>query len=106
MNKEALFAKAIKPIKIEVAPLGEVHIRELSYKGACEVASRHNPIDRSVFTLIYGLCDESGKLIFTPEDLNEIADSFSFATIQTIALEVSKITNVAPDKLVKSPAAC
>ncbi|MGL4765212.1 MAG: hypothetical protein ACRC2N_09330 [Aeromonas sp.] len=101
MMKHALF-NSVKPIKINLETLGqEVFIRELSYKGAIEVASCKNPIDRAVFTMIYGLCDEAGKLQFTPEDFDQIAETLSYAAIQEIAYEVSKITQVQPSKLVK-----
>lgn len=102
MNKSSLFALAIKPIKVNIPSLGqEIYIRELSYKGAVEVASRQNPIDRAVFTMIYSVCDAKGKLMFSTNDLEQIADTFSFATIQEIAVEVAKITKIDPSNTVK-----
>jgi hypothetical protein len=99
---KSLLLNAIKPIKVNIETLGvEVHIRELSYKGAIEVASCRNPIDRAVFTMIYGLCDQAGKLQFTTEDFDQIAETLSYAAIQEIAYEISKITKVQPSKLVK-----
>ncbi len=99
---KSLLLNAIKPVKVNIESLGhEVFIRELSYKGAIEVASCKNPIDRAVFTMVYGLCDESGKLEFVPEDFDAIAESLSYAAIQEIAYEISQITKVQPSKLVK-----
>ncbi|WP_429142512.1 hypothetical protein [Aeromonas veronii] len=99
---KSLLLNAIKPIKVKIQTLGhDVYIRELSYKGTIEVASCKNPIDRAVFTMIYGLCDEAGKLQFTVEDFDQIAETLSYAAIQEIAYEVSKITQVQPAKLVK-----
>lgn len=99
---KSILLNSVKPVKVKIDSLGqEVFIRELSYKGAIEVASCKNPIDRAVYTMIFGLCDEAGKLEFTVEDFDQIAETLSYAAIQEIAFEVSKITNVQPSKLVK-----
>ncbi|MFL1802341.1 hypothetical protein ACJW8F_13250 [Plesiomonas shigelloides] len=103
MNRKDFIAKlGIKPIKVHIQSLNDdVYIRALSYKGAVAVATCTNPIDRAVTTVINSVCDHTGKLIFNANDVDLISDNFSYAAIQDIAYEVSKITKVTPADTVK-----
>ncbi|WP_347368026.1 hypothetical protein [Vibrio vulnificus] len=92
MNKELLLSLGAKHQKVYIESLDrEINIKEVSYRGALEIAKCPNPIDRSVFTLIYTVCDDNGKLIFTTEDIDQIVDTFTFLQIQEIAYEVTKL---------------
>lgn len=92
----------IKPVEVMIESLGhKLLIKELSYKGAIEVARCLNPIDRAVYSLVNSVCNEDGSLIFTVDDVDSIANAFTFAQIQEIAYEVSKLTKIDDNKTVK-----
>lgn len=92
----------LKPTKIYIKSLDtELNLRELSYKGAMTVAQALNPVDRAVATVVNSLCDDEGKLIFSNDDVETLADTFSFSVIQEIAYEVSNLTKVSPSDTVK-----
>lgn len=102
MNKEILLSMGIKPVEVNIKSLGQsLYLKELSYKGAIEVAKCLNPVDRSVYTLVNGVCSEDGSLLFAIEDVDTIANAFTFSQIQEIAYEVSKLTKIDPSKTVK-----
>lgn len=102
MNKLELLSLGNKPKSILIKSLNkELLLKELSYKGVIEVAQCTNAIDRALYTLIYSVCNEDGKLIFDVEDKDVIAETFTFAQIQEIAFEASNLTKVDNNSTVK-----
>ncbi|KFA99267.1 hypothetical protein [Vibrio sp. ER1A] len=102
MNKLELLALGNKPKLVVIKSLSkELWLKELSYKGVIEVAQCTNAIDRALYTLIYSVCNEDGKLIFDSEDKEVIAETFTFAQIQEIAYEASNLTSVDNNSAVK-----
>lgn len=102
MNKEQFLSLGRKTTKIKIDSLDqEINIKELSYKGAIELAQAINPVDRAVLTLIYSVCDEQGNLIFTKEDKDLVSETFTFTVIQEIAVAISKLTKVDAKETVK-----
>lgn len=102
MNKEQFLSMGVKPVKINVESLQkEITVKELSYKGAIELAKAIDPVDRAVLTLINSVCNEDGSLIFSNEDKELVSETFTFATIQEIAVAISKLTNIKPSDTVK-----
>ncbi|ELA9841220.1 hypothetical protein V4F87_003262 [Vibrio parahaemolyticus] len=102
MNKLDLLSLGAKPKLVEIKSIGQsLLLKELSYKGVIEVAQCTNAIDRALYTLIYSVCDEDGKLVFTVDDKEDIANTFTFAQIQEIAFEASNLTQVSSNSTVK-----
>ncbi|HHG3075759.1 TPA: hypothetical protein ACPVXB_001017 [Vibrio parahaemolyticus] len=102
MNKELFLQMGLKPVKTYIKSLDkDLYLRELSYAGVAAIAQSKNPIDRAVLALIFSLCDENNKLIFTLDDAQVIAETFTFETIQEISHEVHKLTKCSPSETVK-----
>ncbi|ELH4810065.1 hypothetical protein Q9X96_003098 [Vibrio vulnificus] len=99
--KSKLLAMGYKPKEIKIDGVdGPIYIREMSYKGVLALAKCINPTERMVIITIYSLCDESGNLVFTEDDRDEVA-SIPYGVIANISYEASKLTNFNDSQLVK-----
>ncbi|RSM24965.1 hypothetical protein [Aeromonas salmonicida] len=82
----------IKPVSKKMQDGEEIFIKQLSYKAAVSVACEYSVARKSVLTLVYGLCDETGKNVFTEDSIEWIEENLSFNTIQEIASYVAEIS--------------
>ncbi|MCU8498498.1 hypothetical protein M2G70_07445 [Vibrio vulnificus] len=102
MNKEQFLKMGLQPKKVFIKSLGvDVQIRELSYAGVAAIAGAKNPVDRAILSVIFSMCDENNTLIFTLDDAQVIAETFSYITIQEISSEIQKITAISDAETVK-----
>lgn len=84
---------AIKPVKETMSDGTEIFIKELSYKGAAAVACEYSAAEKAIATMIYGLCDESGKNVFSEEQRDWVKENLPVAVIQEIAGKVATLSN-------------
>ncbi|CAJ1855591.1 hypothetical protein HLBENOHH_02475 [Aeromonas dhakensis] len=83
---------AIKPVKSTMSDGTEIHIKELSYKGAVSVACEYSAAEKAILTMIHGLCDETGKNVFTEEQRDWIKENLPVPVIQEIAGKVADLS--------------
>ncbi|MFM1687936.1 hypothetical protein ACJ7VZ_05345 [Aeromonas salmonicida] len=88
----------IKPVPQKMQDGEAIFIKQLSYKAAVSVACEYSVARKSILTLVYGLCDETGKNVFTEESIEWIEDNLPFPVIQEIA---SYIANISTRDIVK-----
>lgn len=83
---------AIKPVKETMSDGTEIYIKELSYKGAIAVACEYSAAEKALATMINGLCDETGKNVFSEEQRDWIKENLPVPVIQEIAGKVADIS--------------
>ena len=83
---------AVKPIKETMSDGTEIFIKEISYKGAIAVMCERSIAEKALFTMIYGLCDESGKNVFTEEQSDWIKENLPWPVIQEVAAKIADIS--------------
>ncbi|HDI3263894.1 TPA: hypothetical protein PMC50_002515 [Vibrio cholerae] len=97
MNKETLLKMGVKAVKKHIPSLNDdVYVKELSYAGAIASAKAKDSSERVLTLIVYTLCDENGVLLFTEEDKEQVANTFSYLTLNEIAIASSDITNKTP----------
>ncbi|EGR0697663.1 hypothetical protein EX461_18020 [Vibrio parahaemolyticus] len=102
MNKTEFLSYGAKIHKVKLETINkEVYLREMSYAGAVACNQCKTIYERAVVTLIYSLCDETGKNIFTMEDLDVISSTMTYNTIQEIAVKVAELSVTTNEDLVK-----
>lgn len=83
----------IKPVKKSMGDGTEIFIRELSYKGAVAVACEYSNAEKAIVTMINGLCDEQGKLVFTEDQKDWVKENMPVQVIQEVAAMIAILSN-------------
>lgn len=102
MNKEMFLSMGFKPRKVMIDSLGqEIHIKELSYTALMAMRECKDLIEQSFVMLVSGVCNEKGEPLFTETDVNDIANSMTWQSIQEIAGKIAEISTTSDGGLVK-----
>lgn len=105
MNREAFMQFAIKPKKITVEHFNnaEIYVKPMSYAVASAIEAEEDTLKRCIMIMIACVCDDHGNALFTnsDEDVQLIAEQFTYYAIVEIAGKVSNITSATDSALVK-----
>lgn len=90
------------PQKITVSELGDIYIRPISISDQQQISRLLKGIDPKsddynitsiALTFIFGVCDEHGEFLFTPDDV-EVVKQIKFKSMLDIVKEINELNGI------------
>ncbi|KJR15237.1 hypothetical protein [Vibrio parahaemolyticus] len=102
MNKETFLSKGVKARKVHIKTLNEtVNIRPLSYNAFVELSKCEDVVQEALIITSFGLLNDDGTRMFSESEIQTLGESMEYATITEIASEITSISLIGSNNLVK-----